>query len=467
MSNAHRPFLYLLIVAVFVHGCALAAVYRATGRIDTFAFRSLDSQEYYQIARNVAEHGTFSQSTEPPRRPDTWRTPGYPLFLAGVMLVGGGAVSTLIAAQQILGVLNVLLLYGITRRQISDRRAIVVAWLFLMEPYHLYYSMWLMATTLFLTLLLITWLIWQIAAERRQGRWFLLLGVSAGLLILVRPVAILIPPVLLVGLLWRAWQRRGLLASAEPSAGTGRFALSYVLGVAVVLSPWLIRNQVVAGHFALSDQSGVVLAYFKATEVVLWGEGRADDRYAETSLDPNRAEEPHTVWDRIDAELPGRLTGLTEQQRLALNWRNLAQGNRTTVDSFELSRALRGIGLSYLAARPFSTLTCYLTRCGSILTFPMNLAFRPPKGTEPARLRSALLAGPYVLLFLGVVAGLVRRRFDYDAAFFPLACTVALLLATAPQIDPRFRVPMIPLLILLALLPGRRAPVTKAGKVPE
>ena len=52
---------------------------------------------------------------------------------------------------------------------------------------------------------------------------------------------------------------------------------------------WMTRNRIAAGHFALSDQSGVVVAYFKATEVVLWREGRTGDRYLETSLDPAKA----------------------------------------------------------------------------------------------------------------------------------------------------------------------------------
>ena len=39
--------------------------------------------------------------------------------------------------------------------------------------------------------------------------------------------------------------------------------------------------------------------------------------------------------------------------------------------------------------------------------------------------------------------------------YFPLACTLALLVATTPQLDPRFRVPMIPFLALLAIFPPR------------
>jgi hypothetical protein len=36
---------------------------------------------------------------------------------------------------------------------------------------------------------------------------------------------------------------------------------------------------------------------------------------------------------------------------------------------------------------------------------------------------------------------------------FPLVVTGAMLLVAAPQIDPRFRVPLIPLLLFVALAP--------------
>lgn len=449
----HLP-LYMLLLGLIVHGAVLTAVYQRTGRLDTYAFNSRDSGEYYQIARNLVGHGVFSQSPEPPYRPDTWRTPGYPLFLAAIMLLGGGTPAALIVVQQLLSVANVLLLFGIARQHMSDRRAAIAAVLFLAEPFHLFYGLWLMATTLFVTLLLLAWHAWQMAIGRRHWAWGAWLGVLCGMMVLVRPVALLVPVVVLGGVLGLHWYRR---RSTNPPVVPGAKAiLAYVLACVVVLTSWMVRNRVVAGHFALSDQSGVVLAYFKATEVVLWREGRTADRYVETSLDPARATESHRVWDRIDAELAERLPGLTDDQRASLHWWNLAQGNKTTVDSFAISRALSRIARADLMESPLSTIACYMTRCGSILTFPLDLALRPPTGGPAKRVPRGAMASLYVLLCLAVVVSLGRRRGTLVNAYFPLAGTAALLLATTPQIDPRFRVPMIPLLILVALLPRTR-----------
>jgi hypothetical protein len=150
-----------------------------------------------------------------------------------------------------------------------------------------------------------------------------------------------------------------------------------------------------------------------------------------------------------------------------LTWSNLAQGNKTTADSFRVSAELASIAWRRLTEAPWSTLACYWARCGSILAFPLDLALWPPNGVEVNRWRSAAVGAPYLLLCAAVVLRLGRGRMEFGAGYFPLACTLALLLATTPQTDPRFRVPMIPLLIFVALLPvGRAIPAGPDGDRP-
>jgi len=450
-----RPVLRLAIISVAVHAALLAMVCARGGGIDAYAFNSLDCGEYYQIARNLVDHGEFSQSKGAPFKPDTWRTPGYPLFLAAVMLIAGPSPVTLIVVQQGLSILNVLLLFQIARRLMSSRRASVAALLFLFEPYHLLYSTWLMSTTLFVTLLLLTWYACLRARRRPNWTWFGLVGVLSGALVLVRPVGILVPVVILAWIVKLTFWPRPARGEARGTVAAWLGALSFAVALALVVGSWLVRNQVVAGHFALSDQGGVVLAYFKAAEVELWREGRTVDRYLETSLDPAKAEMPHTVWDEIDTQLQASLPQLAEDERALLKWPNLAQGNNTPVDSFEISSALARIGWSRLTDAPASTAACYLVRCAAILTFPLNLAIKPARGVEVNRATSALKAVPYVLLCVAVLVTLARREFPAGGLYLPLAITIALLLASTPQIDPRFRVPMIPLLVVVALLPRR------------
>lgn len=473
MKPSSRSLAGVLTLAVLVHGGLLVAVHLKTGGLDFYAFQSLDGREYYAIAKNLLDHGVFSQDELPPLRPDTWRTPGYPFFLAAVMAFAGKSPRAMILAQQLLSILNVALLFGIARRWMTAGRAGVVTLLFLVEPYHLYYSLWLMSTTLQTTLVLAIWLVWGSNVRPRasettspsQGeswgegirsltsiRPTAVLGVLCATLVATWPGAIFIPVMLFVGILRsrrvpNARYRQRLTCAA-----------AFVAALACLVGAWMIRNHRAAGHLSLSHQSGIVLAYFKAAEVELWRDGRTADRYLETSLSPDRLDEPHPTWEAIDRQLRLRFHDLSVEQQEQLTWSNLAQGNKTSVDSFRISSELAWIGITRLFADPWSTSACVLTRVGQTLTFPLDLAVAPPNGVSVNRLQSAVVGAAYLLLAGMVLTRLIRGRVSFAAAYFPLACVVAFLLAATPQTDPRFRVPMIPFLVFLALLPV--SPVT-------
>jgi len=455
-----RPTLALLFAGAVVHAGVMAVVYVKTGRIDGYAFQSLDGREYYGLARSLLDHGVFSTDSAPPHEPDTWRTPGYPLFLSLVMLLAGKSPAALIVAQQILSVLNVLVLFAIARRLMTPGRALAVSLLFLLEPYHLLYSTWLMSTTLTVTVLFATWYALLRAVERRTLISFAVTGALSGLLVLVRPLAILVPLAALACVVTRLLTKSRTCRSETQTRNRWVGIAVFCVFAAVTIGAWTARNYAVSGRFALSDQGGVVLAYFKATEVVLWEESRTADRYLETSLDPENVERPHRVWDDIDTRLRRRFSDSTEDQAERLTWRNIAQGNKSGVDSFQVSRWLAGIAWSMLAEAPLATLGCCIVRIGENLTFPLNLAVSPPNGVGVNRAKSLAVALPYVVLTLAAFIGMIRNRDDMSGICFPILCAAALLLATTPQVDPRFRVPIIPLLLVIAFcnVPPAAAP---------
>ena len=461
MRFIKHPMLLLPIFSILAGVGTLIFAHQRTGSIDGYAFSSLDGREYYQLATNLAHHGRFSQSESPPFDPDTWRTPGYPLFVAIHVLIFGDSPRSVIAMQQLLNLVSTLLLTFIALKYMSTRRALLVGLLFVFEPYHHFYSLWLMPTTLFVTVLLLIWHVWHRAIAPGRWQWCALLGALTGFAVLLRPLSILLPVVVLVGLgieWFRQREKRKVLFRA---LGVTLAAMMLIVGV------WVGRNKVVAGQFALSHQSGIVLSYFKATEVMLWRLGRTADRHAETSLDPENAGQPHgdqshgdqshVVWEDIDARLRNHFADLPAEQLNQLQWAKLAQGNKTDLDSFEVSAALRSIGVEMLLQEPLSTLVCCLVRCFSILTFPLNLAICPPaEPYAPNRLVAAAKGGIYLALLVWVLVRLFMERPLLEQVYFPLACTLALLLASTPQLDPRFRVPMIPLLLFVALLPRRK-----------
>jgi hypothetical protein len=454
----HRALLVLVFISFLVHLCVIAFVFNREGRVDRYAFNSLDCGEYYAIARNVVHHGRFSQDVESPYSPDTWRTPGYPMFLAGVMLLVGDSPTALIIVQHLAAIASVLLFFKTASRYMSPRRAMIASMIFLLEPYHLFYSFWLLSATFFTLALIVTWWLSERARESASLWHYSMLGLLAGFLVLIWPGAILIPVFVLAGVFVR-----------RPSASTSlhhhiavsphkpRLALA-LIAIACAAPPlaWMTRNKLVAGHFALSHQSGIVLAYFKATEVELWRQGRTGDRYTEVSLNPNSRQLPHCVWDEIDSKLWDRLAGWSAGGA-DLKWPNLAQGNKTLHDSFEISNALASIGQSMLLESPVSTMVCCIIRAADNITFPLSLALRLSEAVPGNRVKAGALGIIYTLLVVAATIAAFRAWRQWPLMYFPLACIIALALTTTPQVDPRFRVPMIPFLAFLALFPARRA----------
>lgn len=456
MLSPRRVTVAMAVAALLVQACVLIAVTLRTGRLDGYAFASLDAQEFHRLAVNLADHGDFSQSERAPFTPDTWRTPGYPLFLAPFVLLAGDSPAFLVVVQQVLSAACVVLFLLIARAHLDERRALLATLLFLFEPYRLFYSTWLMSETLFTFLLLLIWSGWTKALRKPRPAEFLLVGGLCGLAVLVRPLALLLPVVLLSGLIGAAWLDARRAIRRRPRDWALPAALTFALAAAFPPAAWCARNLHIAGHFALSHQGGIVLAYFKSAEVMLWRQGRAEDRYVETSLNAQRLDWPHSAWDEIDRRLRNRLAFLPDDMRMSLSWRNLAQGNRTKADAFAVSSALMAIGRDELLAHPWSTFTCYAARALELLTFPLTLTVAPASDASPQRLRYGAQGAPYAVLVLMVWLAAMRGRWTAAAVFFPVAVILALLATSLPQLDPRFRVPMIPMLLILAFLTGRR-----------
>lgn len=457
MRLTSRAGWVLVLAGLAVQGGAVGYALWRTGTAAGYAFRSPDAVEYYRLAGNLAVQGVFSQSEGPPFARDTWRTPGYAYFLALVMVFLGGAPAVLVAAQAVLSIANALLLFYAARRLLGEGRALAAGILFLFEPYRAFYSLWLLSTTLLVTVLLLTWLTWREGIVARSGGWMAIAGLLTGFAVLIWPGCVLVPPLLLFGLMGYGAVLGRRRWAYGPRAWTWRGGLLFALANLLVIGPWVARNHRVSGEWALSDQSGVVMAYFKAAEVVLWRQGRAADRYMELSTDAAHRRDAHTVWEMIDLELRARLADIPAEQRMEVGWAQLAQGNAAGVDSFRVSYELRRIAWGHFKSDPVAAILCGVVRVAENLTFPFNLALAPPAGVSVQRMRSAALGGVYLVLCAMVALRFAYGGWTFDGWYFPLAILVGLSLAVTPQIDPRFRVPMVPMLLVLALMP-RAAP---------
>ncbi len=235
------------LAVILLLGLGLRAAEAWDGRAPVY-----DAQGYALIATNLEDGEGFTlgrQGTQPASN----YSPGIPLLAAAVYELSGGVherLARLILA--LLGTFAVLFAYLIGRRLSGVLAGLVGAGLVAIYPALLEYQGMLMGEPLAATLLsgAVLAILWADGAEQRTS--WLVPGLLLGALVLVRPeyLAISLPIAVVV------FARRG---RDGWRVGLNQ-ALIMLLGVALVVAPWTIRNAVALERFVpVSTGGGQVL----------------------------------------------------------------------------------------------------------------------------------------------------------------------------------------------------------------
>jgi 4-amino-4-deoxy-L-arabinose transferase-like glycosyltransferase len=199
-----------------------------------------DAAEYDRLGWTLAETGCYCEAGFA----TAYRAPGFPFFLALVYRLFGHAPSIVLWLQIGLGLMLVPLGYGIARRlSFSEQAARLTAILAVLFPGLILYTNLLLSETLFVGLLALG--IWLCLSGRMVS--LVIGGVILGAAVLTRPIALLVP-VVMVGHWWmmRRSARDTLLSAALVLAG-----------MLPVLLPWMLRNESAVGRFTIATSGGV------------------------------------------------------------------------------------------------------------------------------------------------------------------------------------------------------------------
>jgi 4-amino-4-deoxy-L-arabinose transferase-like glycosyltransferase len=187
------------------------------------------------IARQYLASGTFGYV---PGEPSAYTQPMYGWFLIAVYWLAGRHWWSLGSAQILIAVATAIVVYEIGRRFLSPRAGLVAALAATLQPYLVWHDVHgnreildqLLGAAVFGLAL---------AVARAAGA--AALGAACGLGILSNTRLVLLPVALAVFLLWR----RATLAAAA----------LVLVAAAVVLAPWVIRNRVEVGCFAITTDA--------------------------------------------------------------------------------------------------------------------------------------------------------------------------------------------------------------------
>jgi 4-amino-4-deoxy-L-arabinose transferase-like glycosyltransferase len=361
-----------------------------------------DETEYLSLARSLAAGDGFVYDEVMRSGPvDPFgRAPGYPAFLA---LVGAGRVvptsvpTSVKVGQSVVGALGVLLVGLIAGRLGGTRSGHAAAWLAAGYPSLVWVPAYALSEGLFWPLgLAVVWAFDHATDYRgRPAIWrFAACGVLTGLAVLVRPGMILFVPLAVVLL---AWRRRPLAAAV------------FVLGWALVMTPWTARNYAHYDRFVLVASDGGV-TFWTGNHPAALGEG-------------DMAANP-----RLKAEslaLRARHPGLTEEDMEPIYYRE---------------------ALGWIGSHPVDWLMLEFRK-----VFYLIVPIGPSYSLHSTRYVLASVT-PYILALPAAVLGAwlvgVRRR-RVAGLWLLLASAVLTALIFFPQ--ERFRIPIIdPALVICA-----------------
>jgi 4-amino-4-deoxy-L-arabinose transferase-like glycosyltransferase len=198
-----------------------------------------DEKEYDQLAYNLATKANYTYDTSP----TAYRPIGYPAFVGFIYFIFGHHLIPVKLLQALVDTLISLLIYLLLVGR-PERARVLGAALWAFFPPAVFYSNLLLSETMFTFFFVLV--IWMLTRNNVGGTWqAVVLGGLLGILTLIKPAIVVF--VLVLPLLMR--QLEIPLRKLYP------ITVAFIL----VLSPWLVRNYLVFGEFALSSNGGINL----------------------------------------------------------------------------------------------------------------------------------------------------------------------------------------------------------------
>ncbi|HNS50408.1 MAG TPA: glycosyltransferase family 39 protein [Anaerolineae bacterium] len=294
-------------------------------------YASIDAQGYRILALNLVEQGVLSLRTEPPYVPDGLRTPLYPAFLALLLVTTRDAPLAVPVAQALVDTGTAALVFCLGCRLAGRRRGLIAALLYALNPVSFLFVGEAMTEVLLAFLATGTFCTYLHALAVAERRHLLLAatGLLAGLCILCKPHALLLPFLLALG--WIIERRRVRLRAWMEGAALAAVAM-------LTLLPWLSRNQLLFGRPFLSLAFESNQAHVSAVAAILQSRGEVAAAWTA------RWEE---VYMQSVVAPAARAGGWTEAQLP----RDAAEAARRSADLVTTARSIvRQNRMAYLAA---------------------------------------------------------------------------------------------------------------------
>jgi 4-amino-4-deoxy-L-arabinose transferase-like glycosyltransferase len=396
------------LIAVAVVGVALRVWLVAAGR-GTARFLEPDSRGYRALANHLP--GDLWSPSRSLLRLSVDRGPGYPLFLRLVSPVGSHVnLAAIVLAQCIVGgALTVYLVAELGRRLFAPFVGISAAALLATDPLSIGHGALVLTETLYAALLVGTLFAFERTVRTQSMRWAAGTGGLFAASLFVRPTLVYFTPFLAVGFALVLRNRRAWL-----------LGLLAFMVAAVPVGSWYVRNDSVGGGFTFSTIEAFNLFEFRAAGAV--------------------AAEQHIAIQVARAQLQAKYA------------KQLATTNLATLDAVR-----RRAGIHEIVTHPRGYVSTAGHALGRAITgagYPYVERQLPPTIGHSTRNAVTELSVwnmelMYALAIGGIVTALWRRKW-FALALLGLPTVAYLVLSAGPETYSRFRVPVQPMICVLA-----------------
>jgi 4-amino-4-deoxy-L-arabinose transferase-like glycosyltransferase len=428
VGQLDRRTVYRWALAIIVAGVVVRVAWAAwIAHAEPLAVRSPDTPGYVWPARALIEAGRFTLSPTDPT-PMFVRTPGYPAFLAAIVWITDSewAISPIQAAMSGLAVVTIVL---VGRRLMGLTAGLVAGVLLVLDPLQFTASGTILtegiASITIAAMAAVGVAVFAVRQPRDVPMGALFgLGALVAVATMVRPTMWFYPAVLLalLAIRFRGVPRRALVARL----------LVFVLPIVVVVGGWQVRNQSTVGSWQLSGATGLLMYCSNAAQVEARTTGTSMDAMQRRLGCPASGEDPDGVctstegWTcRVpDPDANGQGFDEWNRQGLEIMADQPVQTARIMVEG--VVRQIAGPGTD--------TVRRYFNAAGSI---PLALGLFS---------WNAVL---WAFAAVGAVAGLRSKHRAYWA-FLIATIGYVIIVSTGDAAGARYRVPLIPMLVLLA-----------------
>ncbi|MEH6609474.1 MAG: glycosyltransferase family 39 protein [Halioglobus sp.] len=296
-----------------------------------------DAAYYFVYAQNLLEHSTFSKDrVNNPPIPDSFWSPGFPMFLAGVLAIADKLESniyqTLLNFQLGLALCTIVLTFVLASMAMNRCYALVTAALVALSPHLVSMGAYALTETLACTLLLLALTLLAKGTHSKKAATLTSSGICFGLLFLVNPVTIFTAP-LALGVLVLHTRNDDAQSVSWP---TCRKVVLVILPMMILAGSWTLRSQINVPEGQPSSSSRLMMNLTAGLHSDYHARWRANPRDPNNpaTLDARRikgsyAEFGSVFWERL-REDPTELTSwyVFGKPRLLWDWNiRIGQGD--------------------------------------------------------------------------------------------------------------------------------------------